>query len=389
MKRAPIICLALSLLGCEAPQVFPGADKRQNLQSGRIEGHVVISSTGRGKVVLFLFDAARPPPPSGTGRPLTFTVVSRDSIFGSAMDGDTGPFVAPFAFAFVAPGRYLIRGFIDADDDFNPWYGVTADATQGDVGGAAVDPVKGDPRIVEVGIGATGLPIPALSINVSFSDAAKLPVDRPVFSVVGDLESITLSAQPKVIELQATPIVEGVMMQAAPAFLARFVDDDKDGRPDDANGDGAPDLWPRVVVRKLAQGQSPLVDENDLDRNGVVDSEGEDYERINGQKDGKPDVVVLGAGFDVSEQTASLLDTMGRVKRSPTPLSRLKLVLQPRAFDASTPDAPQPLRAAPFGRYAITIIQETGQTWRVPNELGLSVPGLPQVSSQSFVVQVQ
>ena len=53
------------------------------------------------------------------------------------------------------------------------------------------------------------------------------------------------------------------------------------------------------------------------------------------------------------------------------------------------PSSPQPLRAVPIGHYAITVIQQTGQTWRVPNELGLDVPGLPLVASQSFVVQVQ
>ena len=68
---------------------------------------------------------------------------------------------------------------------------------------------------------------------------------------------------------------------------------------------------------------------------------------------------------------------------------RLKLVLQPRAFDVSTPTSPQPLRAVPIGDYAITVIQQTGQTWRVPNELGLEVTGLPLVASQSFLVRVR
>ena len=148
-------------------------------------------------------------------------------------------------------------------------------------------------------------------------------------------------------------------------------------------------MWPRVVVRKVQQEGSPLIDENDLDKNGVVDATGEDYEHANGEKDGLPDVVVLAAGFDVSEYAALLVDGMGRVKPTPTALPRLKLVLQPRAFDASTPTAPQLLKAVPIGRYAITVIQQTGQTWRVPNELGLGVPGLPLVAPQGFVVQVQ
>lgn len=388
MNRA-LMSICLTLLACEAPPVFPGADKRQNTQSGRIEGQVIVSTAARGRVVLFLYDAARPPPPTGTGRPITFTVVSREAVFGAALEGDLGPFTAPFAFSLVAPNRYLIRGFVDSNDDFIPWYGVTADTTEGDVGGAAIDPVTRAPRIVEVAQTEEGLVIPALDVPVSFSDTARLPVDRPIFSVVGGMESITLSGTPRVIELQSTPIDEGVMKQPTPAFLVRFIDDNADGMPDDANGDGIPEMWPRVVVRKIQQEGSPLIDENDLDKNGVVDASGESYEHLVGGDDGLPDVVVLAAGFDVTPIAASLVDAMGRVKTTPTPVPRLRLVLQPRAFDATTPTAPQPLRAVPIGRYAITVIQQTGQTWRVPNELGLEVPGLPLVASQSFVVQVQ
>jgi hypothetical protein len=398
MKKT-LLMLALTVWGCEAPPVFSGEDRRQKGDTlARIEGHVIVNTATRGKIVLFLYDAARPPPPVGTGRPLTFTVISREAVFGAALDGDTGPFTAPFAFSLRGPNRYLIRGFVDSNDDFIPWYGVTADTTQGDVGGAAIDPVTRASRIVEIGTDEAGQPIPALDVPISFSDAATLPIDRPIFSVVGGMDSVTLSGQPRVIELQATPIDEGVMNQPTPAFLVRFVDDNADGVPDDANADGIPEVWPRVVVRKIQQEGNPLIDEHDLDKNGIVDAPNPDttqsYEHLDGMDDGLPDVVVLAAGFDVSEYAASLVDSMGRVKATPTVVPRLRLVLQPRAFDVSNPASPQPLRAVPIGRYAITVIQQTGQTWRVPNELGLGgtpyeLPGLPLVASQSFLVKVQ
>ena len=75
--------------------------------------------------------------------------------------------------------------------------------------------------------------------------AAKVPIDRPIFSIVGGMEAVTLTGMPKVLERQATPLEEGVMMQPTPAFLVRFVDDDADGVPDDANGDGIPDRYQR------------------------------------------------------------------------------------------------------------------------------------------------
>jgi hypothetical protein len=45
----------------------------------------------------------------------------------------------------------------------------------------------------------------------------------------------------------------------------------------------------------------------------------------------------------------------------------------------------------PSGRYSVTLVQFTGQTWRVPNELAPDlVPGagLPSVDSQSFTLEV-
>lgn len=397
MKRALLLAGVVGLAACEAPPVFPGADKRQNTHAGRVEGQVVVSSVARGKAVLFLYDAARPPPPSGTGRPLTFTVVSREALFGAAVDGDAGPFTAPFAFSLVPPGRYLVRGFLDADDDFLPWYGVTADVTQGDVGGAALTASR-ELRVVEVGTDEAGLPVAALDVPVTFSDAARVPVDRPVFAVPTAQEGppvVTLEGSQLAVDLVATPLDDGVVQQAQPGFLVRLVDDDGDGQPDDANGDGVPEVWPRVVVRKLA-GAHALVDENDVDRNGLLDAEGVDYGHVDPASgaaiaaDGKPDLAVLAAGFDVSEYAAQLVDAQGRVKPAPTLVPKLRLVVRARALDVSVPGAPAVLQAVPSGDWSITIIQQTGQTWRVPNELAPGLGdtlGLPVIASQGLVVR--
>jgi hypothetical protein len=140
-----------------------------------------------------------------------------------------------------------------------------------------------------------------------------------------------------------------------------------------------------------------LLDENDLDKNGLLDTaEGfADYAHLAPDggtllPDGAPDLVVLAAGFDFSSLLPQLLDSGGRVKATPTPVASLRLVIQPRAFDASTA-IPVPLRAVPRGTYAVTVIQSTGQTWRLPNELapGLAEPlGLPPVASQGFLITV-
>lgn len=368
--------LLILAAACDRPPVFATADTRQHDESSRIEGNVVVTGSARGNVVVFLYDAAKPPPPTGTGRPLTFTTVSSAELFGTT-EG-TGPFTAPFAFSLVKPGSYLIRGLIDANADFIPWYGVTADSNTGDVGGAAVDPITRATRVITVSE-------PALDVGVSFSDAARVPVDRPAFQVATQAPSVTVAPgmQPVVIELRPQPIDEGPVQQPQPVFLAQLIDDDRDGVPDDRNMDGVPDQWPRVIVRKIADGENLLADDQG-DYTHVVNMGPQD-------PDGVPDTVVLAAGIDPTENLPLLVDAMGRPRATPVPVTKLKVVIRPLALDANDPQRPVPLVSMPPGRYALIVINPTGQTWRVPNELapGLATRfGLPEVASQGFIIQV-
>ncbi len=407
MKKVLTVLLVLS--ACEAPPVYSTADRRQNTLLTRIEGNVVVSSASRGNVVVLLFDAQRPPPPTGSGRPVTFTVLSRQEVFGDTPDAvfgsdgglqaNTGPFTAPFAFSLVPPGRYQIRGFVDANTDFIPWYDVTSQVNFGDVGGAAIEPTTRAFR--DIVVDAT---TPALDVPVSFTDTALVPFDRPSFQAGMLPLTVTAGGGPQTIELNLLPISQGVVHQSKPIFLAKFIDDNFDGMPDDANKDGAPDMWPKVLVRKVNQLSpdggpgNPLLDENDLDKNGVLDTSGADYEHFNPMNmstlppDGKPDQVVLAAGFDPTDILPLLIDPMtGMVRPAPAPVTKLKLVIQPRAFDISNPAAPQLIKGLPSGRYAITVVQLSGQTWRLPNELMMGIAdrfSLPVVATQGFYVEV-
>ncbi|HYO55683.1 hypothetical protein [Archangium sp.] len=396
--------------GCEPPPVVPTTDRRQSQPLSRIEGQVVVQSRARGNAIVLLYDAARPPPPQGAGRPLSFTVIPAGKLFGPAAPGSSGPFTVPFAFSLVAPGRYLLRGFIDVDTclasappchgpDFIPWYGVTGEPNAGDVGGAAVeDPLTLVPRVVEVAAGPDGALQATTGVTVSFSDSSTVP-ERPAFHVVGD-SRFDPAAGSKRLDLWPLQVRDGVMDVRPPAMLVRYVDDNGDGEPDDVNHDGQVDqldVWPRVVVRKLVDGEGltgkqRLADENDLDRDGVLDIEGTDYTRVDGTSDGLPDQVVLAAAL---APDPALLDALRKPDGTPrmhaVPVPSLGVLVMPQALDARDPRNPVPLRSVPPGRYAVTLVQFTGQTWRVPNELAPPLAledGLPPVASQSFMLEV-
>jgi hypothetical protein len=400
---AGLILSTLLVSACEPPPVVPTEDRQQQTRAARIEGSVVVTGPARGNAVVFLYDAERPPPPQGSGRPVAFTLIPQEELYGSDLArSTTGPFTAPFIFPLVRPGRYLLRGFIDVDTcrsspppchgpDFIPWYNVTAEPNVGDVLGAAVDLATRQPRVIEVGLTEDGTPIPVMGITVSFSDTSTLAADRPAFEVVG-AATIEPGTTAQVFKLRARPIREGGVNLSSPLFLVRFVDENRDGTPDDANRDGAPDLWPRIVVRKLAEGGTGLLDENDLDNNGVLDAQGADYVHADGSVDGQPDLVVLAAGILPDTLPAGLYDTEGRPLMSAVlQVTELTVGLRPLAFDARNPAAPVPLKAVPAGRYGVTVLQSTGQVWRVPNELSPMVDdlGLPRVEGQGFSFQVR
>jgi hypothetical protein len=408
-----LAALLLATTGCGGPPVEPTADLRQNTETARIEGQVVVQSQARGNVIVLLYSADRPPPPQGSGRPISFTIVPMEKVFGQELDRKdasgkytSGPFIAPFAFSLVPEGRYLVRGFVDSDTcrrvpvpaacheaDFNPFYGVTGEPNQFDVGGAAVDlnDPKRSPLLVSIGRDGNGKLVPALGVSVSFSDTALVPFDRPAFEASAP---VTVAPGTQVITLKPLKVMEGGVHQAPPAFFVRYMDDNGDGVPDDQNGDGAPDVWPRVVVRKLSSDKSAvplLTDENDLDRNGILDAEGTSYTALDGSTDATPDLVVMAAGYPASLYTA-LNNEDGTPKKNPdgsfaiVPMPTLTVAIRSLALNAAS-GRPVPLASVPVGAYSVLLMQFTGQTWKVPNELAPELAGnlgFPSVATQNF-----
>lgn len=396
--RCFMALLALTVVACEPPPVVPSADVRQQPQSARIEGEVVVQSAARGNVIVFLYDADAEPPPLGRARPLSFTVISRSALFDGAADGATGPFTAPYAFSLVSAGRYKLRALLDREgcldvatdcrsSDFIPWFSVTNEPNKGDVGGGAVDPSTRAFITYEVTQNEEGSLNPVTGATVLIQDAATVPADRPAFRVVSDEQT----GATRTLTLRLQPVDDALVVQRAPVFLVRWADDNADGVPDDANGDGTAEVYPRVVLRKLSDDVATgLTDENDLDRNGVVDETGVDYAHADGTSDGRPDVVVLPAVVDPTAFLPSLTDGAGGFVFNTVPATELKVIIPPVAFDVSGERVA--LQTVPKGRYSVTVVQFTGQTWRLPNELQpdtAPVVGLPTIESQQFTFDVK
>jgi hypothetical protein len=170
--------------------------------------------------------------------------------------------------------------------------------------------------------------------------------------------------------------------------------------PDDANLDGAPDVWPRVVVRKLSSDKNAvplLTDENDLDRNGILDAEGASYAAQDGSTDGTPDLVVMAAGYPASIYSALNAEDGVTPKKNPdgsfaiVPMPTLTVAIRPAAFNAAS-GRPVPLQSVPAGAYSVLLMQFTGQTWKVPNELAPPLAanlGFPSVTGQDFTFTYQ
>jgi len=437
IMRASGLVVVVALGGCELPPVRPTSDTAQNVQTSRIEGEAVVAGSARGNLVILRFDATRPPPPLGTGRPEAFTIITREQLFKDALSTSTGPFIAPYAFSLVPPGSYLLRGFLDAEgsqgalcsgglvagriSDFNPWYGVTGEPNCGDVGGAAVDALTlafrtvtiatdEDDRVTEAATGVT--------FTVQQSTSTTVPVDRPAYQVITASPQFAVSTAPlcnpafpagprcKVLDVATMAVYDGVVDQRVPRFMVRFIDNNNDCVADDINGDNQPDFWPRVFVRKLADANNPalLVDENDRDRDGVVDTDPglASYPHADGSTDETPDAVQLAAGLIPDAAVLSVLvdQSTGQPKCTPSasgpqwpmvPVSSLRLAVQSVALDVFNPSAPVRLQGVPPGKYAMTVMQFTGQTWRLPNELqtGVAGGGLPERPSQGWFLDVQ
>lgn len=342
----------LALLGACSwqPPLDPGAEAPRNSLSGA----VVFAGEGEPQtVIVLLFDAADPPPPGGTGRPLAFSTVPASAFTGT----DAGIRSAPWALSGVPDGEWIVTALMDMDGDFHPLLSSNAGATCGDYGGAWLDALSGGSPAVAAVEG--GEHLEDLSVLVG----SRYPIERPAFvfqsNAVNQLAAAAALADPsddgELFVLGSTEVASEVLQLGGPfdgtdlcdtAFWVHFLDEDGDGLPDPHPEEafaamGLPAVWPRIYLQYLGLDEEASAAGESWVAEAVVD----------------PFLLsLLGGPVPLG---------------APTPLTSLPIAFLPAARHRLADGSEETVTAPylPGGAWSVTVVAETGQTWSLPNEL--------------------
>lgn len=240
----------------------------------------------------------------------------------------------------VPDGTFLLTALMDMDGDFQPLLSSNAGATCGDWVGAHVASVEtGEIAPITVSGGV-------LRDEITIPIGIEMTTERPAFTL-GTASVSQSSAETQFISLASTAIHSAVVDLTGP-----FDGTDPCGTmflfyAPDANGDGAPDPHPNPAL--AAAGLYDVWPKVYLQYLGEVEP-GESW---------AAEAVVY---------PAPLLG--GAPVGVPTPVTSIDAIYIPAAIH-TTDDGEETVTAPdlPGGAWAITVVQYTGQTWTVPNEV--------------------
>jgi hypothetical protein len=239
-----------------------------------------------------------------------------------------------------------VRAFLDAGDDFVPWFDTMNQPNAGDVGGGHLQLPQG--TLLDVSVDALGAP--AANKEVSIVDVLEVPTDRPSFWIPTPLPVLDLSQGPTSVAVNALRETTDILTTQG-IFPIQWIDLDGNGSADDVNGDGNPDVYPIVIAE-------------------LLDPEDEENLTLSDQGARIP-------GFINPAQFAPL----GFPDTDPTQVDAVALATTVTVVFPSQTSPPE-------GRYRITLINGAGQTWSIPNEL-LRAAGTPFVGSQGGYLTVR
>lgn len=313
--RAAWALTVLLCAGCTTPSE-PDVLER----TGTVEGPITTSASGDAWVFLY-----RPGegPPGAPAVPPYATAVSAERMRADAR----------FVIANVKPNPYELYGLVDVDGDFDATIDVLSQVTAGDRTTKQRVPVQSQP-----GRGA----------NVGVELETPVFTEPPAFAFEGEAD-LDVVLDPALDAITPLTLVSDPVGQFDPkkvAFTFGLVDEDNDGRPDDVNGDGTPDLSLQLFLR---------------------------WRPLPGQVAPNTTVIVP-LVFDPSPFIRTL---QGRLDTTVTS-TRLQVVMVPQA-QALGPSEDggtglTPFGTPPAGDYELVALAAGGQFWRLPNQLGAKVP---------------
>ncbi len=310
MRRALLVALA----ACGAPTEQPPL-----AQTGEVTGRVSVPAGLSGDAWVFLYQPGEGPPVSAA-EPEFLTAVS------SARLAEDPRFV----FAAVNPNPFRLWGLLDVDGNFDSQIDVLTQATAG-------DRVTSNPQLINVQ--------PGRGAQADLSLDVLVPADPPSFFIEGASGDVALDAPTggvTTLNLVSDPV--GRFSPTKIAIEFGLVDANGDGRADDANGDGVPDLSVQVVLRwrpkpgQLASG-----------------------------------TVIVPVLYDPTPFLGVLQGRLGLSVKT----DHLQIVLLPTAQLVTVDAQGQPQTSTfgppPVGDYELILLVTGGQFWRLPNQLGASL----------------
>lgn len=301
-------------------------------REGQLEGRVQVSPSTRGDGWVFLY-------PPGAGYPLTQAFPERVTAVPDLRlsSGD-----ARYLFAEVEPNPYRLWAFVDTNRDFSADIDVLGGPGAGDrvASGVELNLQPGEDASVDLPVNEHVLhEPPAFVINrVEPGSMLELP-DQPNGVIALDLVSHDL----------------GVLRPDRTVFVVGLGDADGDGVADDSNADGVPDLFPQIYLRFLRRpGQVVPLDPKGTPAEVIVPlafNPGPFLAALAG--DPSKDVVVDSLQAAVIPQAQAITHEPGR--------GRVVTAMD----------------AIPVGEYELWVVNESGQFWRLPNDLrGEAAAGL-------------
>lgn len=353
----PCVLPLLSACGWEAP-IDPDAGAVLN----SIEGTVMVSgNSSPGYANIIVFAADDPPPPYGTGSPLTFSTVPPDAFTGAATTGFQS---APFGVTQLPDGDYLLAAWIDNDGDFSAFFSATAGATCGDdIGRHVVDTASGEWAVVTVAGGE-------LVEGVTILAEQELEYERPAFEFLTEDRADGFSG---INEIDLDEAIAGNNQLFT--LVATGIDTEEISLEGPWDGEGEPDACevfvPWYLVEDPDQPGLPLAHPLYGDLSGIAYLV---WPRIYAQYLGDGDVALLSED-DVYATEAIVLPTAlwtgDVVPGGIFNTTEITAVFAP-GVQHFLPDGTVEVLYdddVPRGSYAITLMNHHGQTWTVPNEI--------------------